>query len=158
MDLIYIALLLLLAAVLAAVEVFLIPGFGLTGLSAIACIVGANLLTFAHYGTMAGVIVMIGSLSAAAGMLYWMVSSKTFDRIGLKRELKSTAATAEQLSVKPGDEGRATTRLALVGNADFGGRQVEVRSADGFLDEGTPVVVTRVENAQVWVKRLFPAR
>ena len=30
---------------------------------------------------------------------------------------------------------------------------VEVKSADGFLDEGTPVVVVRVEDAQITVKK-----
>ena len=53
----------------------------------------------------------------------------------------------------PRDEGVAITRLALIGNADIGGRTVEVKSADGFLDEGTPVVVVRVEDAQITVKK-----
>ena len=43
--------------------------------------------------------------------------------------------------------------LALIGNADIGGRLVEVKSADGFLDEGTPVIVVRVEDAQITVKK-----
>ena len=47
----------------------------------------------------------------------------------------------------------AGTRLALIGNADIGGRLVEVKSADGFLDEGTPVIVVRVEDAQITVKK-----
>ena len=46
-----------------------------------------------------------------------------------------------------------TARLALIGNADIGGRLVEVKSADGFLDEGTPVIVVRVEDAQITVKK-----
>ena len=45
------------------------------------------------------------------------------------------------------------TRLALIGNADFDGRIVQVQSADGFIDEQTPVVVCRVIEGQVWVKR-----
>ena len=65
----------------------------------------------------------------------------------------STAATPEQRSVKPGDEGVAVTRLALIGNAEIGGKTVEVKSASGFLDEGTPVVVVRVDEAQVTVKK-----
>ena len=55
--------------------------------------------------------------------------------------------------LQPGDEGVAVTRLALIGNADIGGRLVEVKSADGFLDEGTPVIVVRVEDAQITVKK-----
>ena len=42
---------------------------------------------------------------------------------------------------------------ALIGNAEIGGKTVEVKSASGFLDEGTPVVVVRVDEAQVTVKK-----
>ena len=84
---------------------------------------------------------------------WWMLRSKTLEKYSLHKSIDSTAATPEQLSVKPGDEGVATTRLALIGNADIHGKTVEVKSADGFLDEGTPIVVVRVDEAQVLVKR-----
>ena len=80
--------------------------------------------------------------------------SKTLEKYSLHKSIDSTAASAEQLSVRPGDEGVAITRLALIGNSDIGGRTVEVKSADGFLDEGTPVVVVRVEDAQITVKKI----
>ena len=90
----------------------------------------------------------------ACGLLgYWLMHSKTLEKYSLHKSIDSTAASAEQLSVRPGDEGVAITRLALIGNADIGGRTVEVKSADGFLDEGTPVVVVRVEDAQITVKK-----
>ena len=84
---------------------------------------------------------------------YWMLRSKTLEKYSLHKSIDSTAATQDQLSVQPGDEGVAVTRLALIGNADIGGRLVEVKSADGFLDEGTPVIVVRVEDAQITVKK-----
>ncbi len=70
----------------------------------------------------------------------------------LKSTIDSTAATAAQLSVRPGDTGRALTRLALIGNAEINGRRVEVKSAGSFIDEGTSIVVTEVSEALVIVK------
>ena len=55
--------------------------------------------------------------------------------------------------MRPGDEGRALTRLALIGNAEIGGRRVEVKSAGEFIDPGTPVVVTEVSEALIVVRR-----
>lgn len=82
-----------------------------------------------------------------------MLRSKTLDRISLKNTISSTSAPEEQLSVNIGDRGVALTRLALIGNADFNGKVVQVQSSEGFLDEDTPVVVIRIKDAQVWVKR-----
>lgn len=153
MEITYILILLLLSVVLTAVEVLLIPGFGITGIAAAACLIGANVLAFTSYGSVVGGVVLGVSALLFVGVGYWLFTSKSLDKIGLKRTIDSTAASEAQLSVRPGDEGRALTRLALVGNADIGGRIVEVKSADGFLDEGTPIRVTRVENAQIWVKK-----
>lgn len=153
MEISYILILLLLSVVLTAVEVLLIPGFGITGIAAALCLLGANVLAFTYYNAWVGGLILGFSALLFIGTGYWLFRSKTLNKIGLKRSIDSTAASEAQLSVQPGEEGRALTRLALVGNAEINGRTVEVKSADGFLDEGTPVVVSRVENAQVWVKR-----
>ncbi len=153
MELLSIFILLFLSIVLAAVEAFLIPGFGMAGIAALGCFIGANALAFTFYGTVAGFGLLGVSTLLFAGAGYWVFTSRSMDKIALKRNIDSTAASEAQLSIHPGDKGRALTRLALVGNAEIEGRIVEVKSADGFLDEGTPVVVTRVENAQIWVRR-----
>ena len=136
-----------------ALEIFIIPGTSLAGIVSAACLIGANVLVFDGYGLSAGIIVLASSLIICLLAGIWMLRSKALDRISLKRTIDSTAATEEQLSVKVGDRGIAQTRLALIGNADFDGKIVQVQSADGFLDEKTPIVVTRVIDGQVWVKR-----
>ena len=133
--------------------VFFMPGTSLAGIVSAACLIGANVLVFDGYGLSAGIIVLASSLIICLLAGIWMLRSKALDRISLKRTIDSTAATEEQLSVKVGDRGIAQTRLALIGNADFDGKIVQVQSADGFLDEKTPIVVTRVIDGQVWVKR-----
>lgn len=153
MDLIFICTLFVLCVFFMALEIFIIPGTSLAGIAAAVCLIGANMLVFDSFGFSTGIIVLAASLVVCLLAGIWMLRSKALDRISLKRTIDSTAATEEQLSVKVGDRGTALTRLALIGNADFDGKIVQVQSADGFLDEQTPVVVCRVIDGQVWVKR-----
>ena len=60
--------------------------------------------------------------------------------------------TAEE-KIKVGDTGIAITRLALIGNADIEGHIVEVKSMDGFLNEKTPVVVSRIADGIIMVEK-----
>lgn len=153
MDILFIVVVFLVSAVLFAIEVFLTPGMGLAGIGAACGVVAGNWMVFSYYGTTAGLWVLAASVLASILLTVGLMRSRTLDRLSLKQKIDSTAATAEQLSVRPGDEGVAVTRLALVGNADIGGKLVEVKSADGFLEEGTPVKVVSVSQAQIIVKR-----
>ena len=87
-------------------------------------------------------------------LLYGVAHSRTFDRMSLHTSIDSTNATTEQLSIKVGDTGRALTRLALVGNAEIAGKQVEVKSSGDFINPGTPIRVVSVNEAQIIVSVL----
>ena len=153
MDILIIASLIIGAVILFLVELFVIPGISVAGFLAGGCIIFANYYAFAYMGTTAGVITLIISALACIGSLVWFMRSKTLDKIALKKNITSKVDRSAEEKVKVGDVGITTTRLALIGNADIGGRLVEVKSADGFLDEGTPVIVVRVEDAQITVKK-----
>lgn len=73
--------------------------------------------------------------------------------MALQAKIDSVATPEEQLTVKAGDKGMAITRLNLVGRALINNVQVEVRSEEGFLDEKTPIVVTRTADGVVYVAR-----
>lgn len=153
MEILLICTLFVLCVFFMALEIFIIPGTSLAGIAAAACLIGANAMVFSGYGLATGIMVLAISLVVCLLLGIWMLRSKALDRISLKRTIDSTSATADQLSVKVGDRGTALTRLALIGNAEFNGKIVQVQSADGFLDEKTPVEVCRVIDGQVWVKR-----
>jgi membrane-bound ClpP family serine protease len=53
--------------------------------------------------------------------------------------------------VAVGDRGVAVTRLAQIGTAEINGKQMEVKSEDGFIDEKTPIRVTRIAD-NIFVK------
>ena len=70
-----------------------------------------------------------------------------------EKNIDSTIATEASKEVKIGDTGVAITRLALIGNALINDNIVEVKSCDGFLDENTPIIVERILEKVIMVKR-----
>lgn len=152
MDIAVILLLLLISAVLMLIELFIIPGTSISGIASLCCLAAANIMTFVQYGAGIGLAVLAASLVVFCLLMYWMMHSRLWKKYSLHKSIDSTSATEAQLSVRPGDEGIALTRLALIGNADINGKTVEVKSVDGFLDEGTHIVVTHVQDAQISVK------
>jgi len=151
MALAIIATLFVLALILCLVEVFLIPGFGVCGILSTACAVGGVIVTFTEYGIWGGLIASGAVLLVGALLLYWVMHSKHLEKASLHAVIDSTVATEEQARVNLGDKGVALTRLALVGNARIADVELEVRSASGFIEEGTPVVVTKIKQGEIYV-------
>lgn len=151
-PLLIIIILVILAILLYAVEVFLVPGIGFAGIAATACVVVANVMVYINYDTTTAVIALLASIAVVLLLFYLLSHSRVLDRAALKANIDSTNATAAQLSVRVGDKGKALTRLALIGNARIEGKDVEVKSDGAFIDEGTPVVVTAVQDALILVK------
>lgn len=153
MDILIITLLIIAGAILFLVELFVIPGISIAGILAGGCIVYANYHAFTHLGLTGGFVTLAVSAVTCIGSLVWFMRSKTLDRLSLKTDIKSTVDRTAERHVKVGDTGITRTRLALVGQAEIAGNLVEVTSADGFLDEKTPVVVSRIVNGTVFVQR-----
>lgn len=153
MDILIITLLIIAAVILFLVELFVIPGISIAGILAGGCIIYANYHAFTHLGLTGGLITLVVSAVACIGSLIGFMRSKTLDRLSLKTDITGTVDRTAERHVKVGDTGITLTRLALVGKADIGGSQVEVNSADGFLDEKTPIVVTRIANGTIFVQR-----
>lgn len=155
MEILFIILLVVAAIILLLVELFVIPGISLAGLAAGGCLIYANYYAFAHLGTVGGWITLAVSALACVGSLVAFMRSKTLDRVALKSEINSTVRSASEpgKQVSVGDEGMTTTRLALIGYAEFGGEIVEVKSTAEFLDAKTPVRVVRIVDGIILVER-----
>lgn len=153
-PLVIIILLVVLALLLYAVEAFITPGFGAAGISATICVVIANVMVYFNYDLTTAIIALFVSIAIVFLLFYLLTHSRVLERAALKANIDSTNATAEQLSVQVGDRGHALTRLALIGNARIEGKDVEVKSAGDFIDEGSPVVVTAVQDALIIVKQV----
>ena len=53
-----------------------------------------------------------------------------------------------------GDRGFAKTRLALIGEANFGGLIVEVKSEAGFISENEEVEIIRISGDSIFVEKV----
>jgi membrane-bound ClpP family serine protease len=153
MEILIVAALVVVAILLFIVELFFIPGISLAGLAALVCIVYANIYAFAHLGSTGGVVTLGVSFVTAVVSLVWFMRSKTLDSLSLKKNIDGRIDNSAERSLLVGDRGISITRLAQIGQAEFDGKIVEVRSVDGFIDEKTPIVVTRIAGGAVLVSR-----
>ena len=153
MDILIITILIIAAVILFLIELFVIPGISLAGISALACIIYANYYAFANLGTAAGFVTLGVSAVTCIGSLVWFMRSKMLDKLALKKNIDSKIDRSAENSVKVGDAGISTTRLAQIGYAEINGNIVEVKSIDGFLNEKTPIVVSRITDGIIMVEK-----
>ena len=78
--------------------------------------------------------------------------SRRIERLSLHATIDSTVANEELANIHVGDEGVALTRLALVGNARINNVECEVRSASGFIEEGSMLRVTKIHMNEITVE------
>jgi membrane-bound ClpP family serine protease len=154
MGILFIIALVISALLLLLVELFVIPGSSLAAILSAICLVWAVAYAFINISALAGIITLIIAVILGSCMLIAFMKSKTLDKVALTEDVASTVDRTVAAQVKVGDKGFAVTRLALIGNADINGHIVEVRSADGFLNEKTPVVVTRVSDNEIIVEKI----
>ncbi|NDV80931.1 NfeD family protein [Bacteroides sp. 51] len=153
MDILIIAVLLIAAIILLLVEIFFIPGISIAGIAAVGALLYANYYAFVYMGPVAGFITLTVSAIACIGSIVLFMRSKTLDKISLKKNIDSKVDKKAEHSIQVGEKGVATTRLALIGYAEINGKIVEVKSTDGFLDEKTAVIVTRISDGTILVEK-----
>jgi membrane-bound ClpP family serine protease len=151
METFFIIMLIVAGIVLMLIELFLIPGISVAGAASLCCFLYAIYKAFVELGTLGGVITLIVTLVACCLALNRFMRSKTLDRLALKKNIDSTVDKSNAEGVAVGDRGIAITRLAQIGTAEIKGSQMEVKSEDGFIDEKTPIVVTRIAD-NIFVK------
>ena len=154
MGILFMIALVISALLLLLVELFVIPGSSLAAMLSAICLVWAVAYAFINISALAGIITLIIALILGSCVLIAFMRSKTLDKVALTEEVASTLDRSVAAQVQVGDKGYAVTRLALIGNAEINGHIVEVRSADGFLNEKTPVIVTRVTDNEIIVQEI----
>lgn len=153
MTILYIVLLIIAAVLFFLVEFFIIPGISIASFAAFVCLIIANYLAYINLGTSGFIITLVVSFVACIVAIIVFMRSRTLDRISLKKSIDSSVENLKSTSIQVGDTGTTTTRLALIGYADMNGKIVEVTSSDGFLNAKTPIVVERITEGTIYVKK-----
>ena len=143
MDIVIIASLIIAGLILFIIEVFLLPGISIAGIVSAGCLLYANYYAFDTLGTVPGCITLAVSAIGVVAITIWFMRSKTVDKLSLKKTIDYRPEPLKGLDLKVGDEGIALTRLALIGNAEFNGRIIEVRSSGVLKNEGRPQAGTQ---------------
>jgi membrane-bound serine protease (ClpP class) len=158
-------LLFVLGVILLALEIFVIPGFGVAGVGGIALMVSGFVLalldnvTFRFDGVSGGdagravLTVCSGIVLGMTGMLYLshrIGQRGMLRRMALEADLQDAVA-APALSGLTGREGVAATVLRPSGKVMIDGEWYDGISESGFIEKGSSVRVVRFENTQVYV-------
>ena len=143
--------------VLVGVEV-VVPGFGLPGISGIVCLIAG--IFFVADSIEEGILITVVVI-VVLGILMTII-------MGLlaKRKLKSpiildTDVKAEDAYLNSADleylvhrQGITVTNLRPAGKGNFDGIDLDIISDGGYIERGTPVVIDRVSEKRLIVKRL----
>ncbi|MHC4976252.1 MAG: NfeD family protein [Planctomycetota bacterium] len=160
---------------LIAVEIFVIPGFGLFGVGGLAALfagllgivlgpAGMNPHTEADW-IYAISTVLLALASTGIGMYFVVKHHKSFpglrnlvltgrvDQFDEEQSIGMLAAMAEpEAKVRKGDEGIAITPLRPAGTAEFNGALADVVTERGFINQGTRVRVVECGGMRIAVE------
>ncbi len=155
--------LILVGMVLLGIEIFVIPGFGITGISGIACIILGVYLALTRVAIpvypwdferlqSAGKTVLIGVFSFAVMVaITWKYLPRTFifQKISLSHAQKAEAGYTVQMEKEKEDWigviGVAETVLRPAGKGRFEGRLLDVVTQGDYIEAGTKVRIVEVQ-------------
>lgn len=154
-------------------EIFVVPGFGVTGISGIILMVASLILTmifnigfnfsfsapelFIKY-----MFLVIAASFAGFFLSLWLgkklISADTrYGSLALKTKMDTDEGYVAQdmhLAQYVGKQGIASTLLRPVGKVEIDGEYLDATSEVGFIEKDEPIEVTRFENAQLFVKKV----
>ncbi len=158
MEAILIIVLLVLAFLLFAAELFVIGG--VLGAFGLLLLLGAVALSFYYYGVTAGVLVLIASGGLATAIL--LIGFRTIRGTRVGRQLFLADATAKQEGYESADSkldryrgksGVTVSELHPAGLAEIEGERITVSTEGGFLEEGVVVEVIDIRYNQIVVRK-----
>lgn len=153
-----ILLLILLGFILLLIELFVIPGFGLTGISGLVALTLACYLAFTKYESpWPGTVALLGTLALLTVFIKFFPRTKAWKRLRLNAREESKegfAASSTQLEELVGKTGIALTMLRPAGTAKIEGKRIDVLTEGIFLPKDTEVKVVMVKGNRVVVRKI----
>lgn len=138
------------AIILLIAEVFFIPGITLAGIAGALCAGGGIWYAYSLDMTI-GHITVLSSIIGFVAVFWFFLRSRSFKIMELNADISSKVTSNLEQGINVGEKGVTVSRLASVGKARFNRTIVEVKAENGWIDENTPVVVTRIEDNYIWV-------
>lgn len=154
-------LLFMLGIALIALEVFVIPGFGIAGILGIVMMLGSVFFVFdGAYNLRTAVLWLSISVILTSGLIilaaFFLPETRIFQRFALSTvmdtDLGYHASSAEDFQAYLGKVGTALTPLRPSGTARIADKRVDVVTVGDFIPQNSNVRVVEVEGSKVFVE------
>lgn len=165
----WIILLFVLGVMLIVLEVFVVPGFGITGIAGITCICAAVILGLIEHYTFSlshlnadavwsSMVIFLAGIFLAVGAIWYLTSShgpkwvRRHTELMLTQQVKDGYIGVDMAPVNYiGLEGAAVTDMRPAGKVEINGEVLDAVATRGFIHAGARVRVMKYENAQIYV-------
>ncbi len=162
-------LLFIIGIILIGLEIFVVPGFGVTGISGIVLVVAGLTLSLLNNVDFdfqpvknkeisKALLTVIGGVALSFGLIIYIssrIGSKgLFRKVALNKTLDNESGylgVPIEFKEIVGKTGVASTVLRPSGRILIDNKTYDAVSEDGFIEKGTPVIVIRYETGQLYV-------
>ncbi len=110
MNVFLVVLLVLAGVALLLMEMFLLPGFGIAGISGFACLIGAIVLAWLWIGRMAGYITLAACLVLSGLAIWGFLRSRALDKMALDSTIDSHVELANNKLKEESKESKAESQ------------------------------------------------
>ncbi|MBD3245525.1 MAG: hypothetical protein GF333_00755 [Candidatus Omnitrophica bacterium] len=155
---------------LIAIEIFVVPGFGVPGVAGLVCVLVSLYFALTPYVVprepwdfftlQKTVLMILGSVCAGVvggiallNYLYKIPGLRKFALLTEQERPRYQVPPSAMETMTIGKEGRAYTDLRPVGRVQFGDDVLDAVSAEGFIEKGLRVKVIEISGNRILVKR-----
>ncbi|MDR0404009.1 MAG: nodulation protein NfeD [Treponema sp.] len=161
---------------LLAIEIFVLPGFGVAGISGLVLIAFSLIFSMQDFiiprfewewdlmgrNAMVVVLALIAAVTGIAVIALLGPKTKMFDKIMLKTQINETASEGggwkndggveADYNALPGKTGKALTVLRPIGKAVVDGETYQVEADGSFIEAGVEIKITRIKGNTIVVR------
>ena len=135
-------------------EILVLPGTNIAGVLGFVLLGIGIWQAYAVYGGVAGTIALVLIVILSVIALYFALKSNTWKRAALNKNIEGKVNIIDSEKIKPGDHGKAISRLVPMGKAIINGEYYEVKTNGEFIDQETEIEVVKIEYNKVFVKKI----
>ncbi len=146
--------LIVLGLIFLIIEIFFIPGTTAVGLvGAIMMIIGI-VVTYRHFGQVVGFYVLGSTVLVSGVSLYFSFRTNVWKRFSLKSTLQGRVNDQVYDRLKIGEEGVTVSVVKPIGNAEFNGAIIEVKSLGDYVENGTRIKIIAIDRNEITVEAI----
>lgn len=135
---------------LISIELFVVPGFGVPGISGLICLILACALALRYFGAVGGG-TLVGGVILLTSVGIYFLPRMPFGRWIIQRKTLESART-EVSGLAIGDRGTTESDLRPAGIARFGQRRESVVTGGEYIDTDKTVTVVELEGLRIVVE------